>query len=397
LGRKLTLISAPAGFGKTTLISEWVAECKTQREPEVAWLSLDEGDNDPARFLAYLVAALQMISKDVGKGVLEAIQPSQPLTTIHEFLLATLLNEIAAIPVHFVLVLDDYHVIDSEPIDAAITFLLDHLPPQMHLVITTREDPHLPLARYRARGQLTELRAADLRFTPAGSRRFLNQMMNLNLSPENIAALEARTEGWIAGLQLAALSMQGSGKTSPVLSRPLPAAIVLCWTIWLKKFFCTCLNRSAASYCKPLFSTGFARLYVMQSQSGKMAKKCWMFWNTATCSSFRWMISASGIRYHRLFADVLQTHLMEAQPDRIAALHIRASAWYERNGLRSDAIRHALAAKDFELAAGLIELAWPAAENGTISQVAWLGWVSALPEALIQARPVLAACMPMHY
>ncbi len=201
--RKLTLISASAGFGKTTLVSEWVAGC----ERPVAWLSLDEGDNDPTRFLTYLVAALQTIADKYwsrGVGVLQSPQP--PPT---ESILTALLNEITTIPDHFVLVLDDYHVIDSKPVDQALAFLLEHLPPQMHLVITTREDPPLPLARLRARGQLTELRAADLRFTPAEAAEFLNQVMGLNLSAEDIAALEARTEGWIAGLQLAALSMQG--------------------------------------------------------------------------------------------------------------------------------------------------------------------------------------------
>ena len=202
-GRKLTLISAPAGFGKTTLVSEWVAGC----ERPVAWLSLDEGDNDPARFLTYLVAALQTIAANIGAGVLAALQSPQPPPT--ESILTALLNEITTIPDNFILVLDDYHVIDAKPVDHALTFLLEHLPPQMHLVIATREDPPLPLARLRARGQLTELRAADLRFTPAEAAEFLNQVMGLNLSAEDIAALETRTEGWIAGLQLAALSMQG--------------------------------------------------------------------------------------------------------------------------------------------------------------------------------------------
>jgi LuxR family maltose regulon positive regulatory protein len=173
-GCKLTLISAPAGFGKTTLVSEWVAGC----ERPVAWLALDEGDNDPARFLIYVVAALQTLAlskaegivADLGEGVQAALQSPRPPAT--EALLTSLLNEIAAIPDNFILVLDDYHMIDSEPIDHALTFLLEHLPPQMHLVIATREDPHLPLARLRARGQLTELRAADLRFSPAEAAEF---------------------------------------------------------------------------------------------------------------------------------------------------------------------------------------------------------------------------------
>ncbi|HSB67446.1 MAG TPA: hypothetical protein VLD65_12790, partial [Anaerolineales bacterium] len=203
LSGKLTLISAPAGFGKTTLVSEWIAGCGRP----VAWLSLDEGDNDPARFLIYVVAALQTIVANIGQGMLGVLQAPQPPSI--ESVLTTLLNEIAAVKDNFILVLDDYHVIDSKPVDQALVFLLDHLPPQMHLVIASREDPNLPLARLRARGQLSELRAADLRFSPIEAAEFLNQVMGLNLSAEDIAALEARTEGWIAGLQLAAISMQG--------------------------------------------------------------------------------------------------------------------------------------------------------------------------------------------
>src|SRR5437660_12000439 len=206
LHRKLTLIAAPAGFGKTTLVSAWVEGIERPRA-RTAWLSLDEGENDPARFVAYLVAALQTIAPTIGEGVLGALQSPQPPPTVS--ILTALLNDITTIKDPFVLVLDDYHVIDAKPIDHALTFLLEHLPPQMHLVIATREDPQLPLARLRARGQLTELRAVDLRFTPSEVAAFLNQVMGLKLSAEDIAALERRTEGWIAGLQLAAISMQG--------------------------------------------------------------------------------------------------------------------------------------------------------------------------------------------
>src|SRR5512146_101552 len=202
-GHKLTLISAPAGFGKTTLVSEWITACGRP----VAWLSLDEGDGDPTRFLAYLVAALQTIDANIGAGALALLQAHQPSPT--DSILTNLLNDIAALPGRFILVLDDYHVIDSQPVDEALAFLVEHLPPQMHLVIATREDPHLPLPRLRARGQLTELRATDLRFSPTEATDFLNRDTGLSLSAEDIAALEARTEGWIAGLQLAALSMQG--------------------------------------------------------------------------------------------------------------------------------------------------------------------------------------------
>src|ERR687894_504822 len=191
LRRRLTLISAPAGFGKTTLLGEWIAGCGRP----VAWLSLDESDNDPTRFLAYLVAALQTVAPDIGEGVLGTLRSPQPPPT--ESTLTALLNDMTAIPNGLVLVLDDYHVVDARVVDNALAFLLEHLPPRMHLVIATREDPQLPLARLRARGQLTELRAADLRFTPAEAAAFLNQVMRLNLSAEHIASLETRTEGWI--------------------------------------------------------------------------------------------------------------------------------------------------------------------------------------------------------
>ena len=196
LQRKLTLISAPAGFGKTTLICEWIVSC---RRP-VAWLSLDEGDNELTRFLAYFIAALQTIVPSIGDGVLAMLQSPQPPQV--EPTLTALLNEITEVPEEVILVLDDYHLIDTKVIDGALTFLLEHLPPQMHLVIATREDPNLPLARLRASGQLTELRVAELRFIHSEVVTFLNKSMGLDLSAEEIVALEIRTEGWIAGLQL---------------------------------------------------------------------------------------------------------------------------------------------------------------------------------------------------
>ena len=218
----ITLVSAPAGFGKTTLISEWVSA----RERRVAWLSLDDGDSDFTRFLTYFVAALQRVMPNIGERVLEMLQAAQMQPPPPEAILTAWLNEIITIPEHFLLVLDDYHMIDSKPVDRALTFLLEHEPPQMHLVIVTRQDPDLPLARLRARGQLTELRAADLRFTHSEAAEFLNQVMGLKLTAKNIAALETRTEGWIAGLQLAALSMQEHQDIESFINRS-PAAIIL--------------------------------------------------------------------------------------------------------------------------------------------------------------------------
>jgi LuxR family maltose regulon positive regulatory protein len=193
LHRKLTLISAPAGFGKTTLLSEWIHHRGAVTAPlQVAWLSLDEGDNDPAHFLAYFIAAIQTIHQDIGQSVFAASQSFQPLSI--QALLTTLINEIAAMLERFALVLDDYHLITAQPIHDGLTFLLDHLPPQLHLVIATRADPHLPLARLRARGQLTELRQSDLHFTTDEAAAFLNRVMGLNLSPDHVTALESRTE-----------------------------------------------------------------------------------------------------------------------------------------------------------------------------------------------------------
>jgi LuxR family maltose regulon positive regulatory protein len=321
-GRKLTLIYAPAGFGKTTLVSEWVAGCKRP----VAWLSLDEGDNDPTYFLTYLVAALQTVAPKIGAGVMSVLQSPQPSPT--ESILTSLLNEITTIPDNFVLVLDDYHVLDAKPVDNALTFLLEHLPPQTHLVIATREDPPLPLARLRARGQLTELRADDLRFTPAEATEFLNQVMGLNLSAEDITALEARTEGWIAGLQLAALSMQGrsdavsfiksfTGSHHFILDY-LVEEVLRCQPEHVRDFFLqtSILDRFCAPLCNAVTGHEDGRGMLEVLERGNL-------FVIPLDDQRQWY------RYHHLFAEVLQAHLREAQPARVSTLHRQASQWYE--------------------------------------------------------------------
>ena len=387
LQSRLILVSAPAGFGKTVIVSEWVAGCD-RLEPEVrpSWLSLDEGDSDPARFLAYLVAALRTAVPDVGQGVLDMLQSPQPPPT--ESMLTALLNEITALPHDVVLVLDDYHVVESESVDQALAFLLEHLPPRMHLVIATREDPHLPLARLRARGQLTELRAVDLRFSPTETAEFLNRVMGLGLSAEDITDLETRTEGWIAGLQMAALSMQGRADASSfiqtltgshrfvldylveeVLQRqPQRTRSFLLQTSILDKLCGTLCDAVTGQKQGKGMLEGLERgnLFVVPLDD----KRLWY-------------------RYHHLFADVLQAHLLEEQPDQLPALHRRASEWYEENGWRSDAIRHALCAEAFEWAAELIERAGLMTEDS--SQAAtWLKWTRALPDETIRSRPVLS-------
>jgi LuxR family transcriptional regulator, maltose regulon positive regulatory protein len=381
LHTKLTLISAPVGFGKTTLVSEWVAGCNRP----VAWLSLDEGDSDPTRFLTYFITALQAVAPNIGEGLLNALQPIQSPPT--ESILTALLNTISTISDDFILVLDDYHLIDAKSVDHAITFLLEHQPAHMHLVITTREDPNLPLARLRASHQLTELRVADLRFTPSEIADFLNQMLNLKLSSQEVAVLETRTEGWIAGLQLAVLSMQdhhdvpafiqafaGDDRyivdylVEEVLQRQPEATrgFLLQTSI---------LERLNGSLCDAVTTQqgGKARLEALQRGN---------FFLIPLDDKRHWY------RYHHLFSDVLQMHLMTEQPDQVPVLHRRASEWYEHNGSVADAIRHALAAEDFERAANLIELAVPAMRRSR-QESTLLGWLQLLPDELFQRRPVL--------
>ena len=211
LARPLTLISAPAGFGKTTLISEWRTS-EAGHDFPLAWLSLDVEDNDPTRFLTYFIAALQTLRTTIGESALALLQ-STPPSPPHS-ILTSLINDLAGMPAPFAAVLDDYHFIVAPPIDEALAFLLDHLPSQMHIIMTTRADPPLSLARLRARDQLAEIRAADLRFTPGEAAAFFNHVMRLNLSADDSAALTQHTEGWIAGLQLAALSLQSSADVS---------------------------------------------------------------------------------------------------------------------------------------------------------------------------------------
>ena len=382
LHSRLTLISAHAGSGKTTLVGEWVAGV----ERPAAWLSLDEGDNDPTRFLTYLVAALQTVAPDIGEGVLGVLGSPQPPPT--ESLLTALLNETTTVEDDFVLVLDDYHVIDARAVDDVLAFLIEHLPPRMHLIIATREDPRLPLPRLRARGQLTELRAADLRFTFSEAAEFLNQMMELELSAEQISAVETRTEGWIAGLQLAALSMRGredvsgfirafAGDNRYILDY-LVEEVLQRQPGRVRGFLLgtSILERLSGPLCDAV--TG-------QEESNALleALERSNLFVVGLDDKRRWF------RYHHLFADVLQARLSQEYPDEIATLHRRASEWYEHNGLTSEAIRHALAAEDYERAAALVELA--ALEMlGSGREDTLFGWLEALPDELVATRPVLS-------
>jgi LuxR family maltose regulon positive regulatory protein len=407
-GCKLTLISAPAGFGKTTLLSEWVCHlglcCAEPRlgttdtpTPQnrqstivnrVAWLSLDEGDNDPTRFLTYVIAALQTVEDSMGQGLLPALQSPSPVNV--EAVLTTLLNEIAGRRRHLVLVLDDYHAIESQAIDRAITFLLDHLPPHANLVIASRTDPALALSRLRGRGQLTELREAELRFTPDEVTAFFERVIRLPVSTDDLRTLTDRTEGWITGLQLAAMAMQsleqgeqmarfvrsfgGSHRyvidylVDEVLDRQTPQiqAFLLQTSI---------LKRMTASLCNAVTGREDSQAVL----EGLEAANLFLI---PLDGERRWY------RYHHLFADLLIGRLRQAQPGQVPTLHSRASEWYAHHGFQAEAVHHALAGGDAARAADLIEAnGLRLIGQGAFSTVQ--NWIDVLPEGLVRERPYL--------
>lgn len=385
LHRKLTLVSAPAGFGKTTLISAWIANLNHS----AAWLSLDEGDNDPVRFITYLIAALQTIEENFADGILGALQSPQPPPI--ESLLPDFVNQLHQIPQEYILVLDDYHVIDVAPVDTILSALVDHMPPQMHLVITTREDPPLPLARLRARGKLTEIRAADLRFSADEAAEFLNQVMGLNLSAEDVAALETRTEGWIVGLQLAAISMQGEDDASGFIESFTGSHhFVLDYLLEevlnhqpqsIQDFLLktSILDRLCGSLCDALIAdsenSGQDMLETVRNAN---------LFLIPLDNERRWY------RYHHLFADLLRRRLqqLDETTTTIPELHSRTSQWYEENGLEIEAFQHAAAAGDIERAALLIEgNGSPLYYRGAATIVT--NWLDTLPNEVMDSKPSL--------
>jgi LuxR family maltose regulon positive regulatory protein len=382
-GNKLTLVSAPAGFGKSTLLSEWLAVAQQGKaRVGAAWVSLDEGDIDPARFLFYLVAAVDGAVAGSEPSPL-AVHTGPPLSV--EESLTGLLNDVAKAPFRIIVVLDDFQRIDTA--ESILAFLLDHLPPNMHLAIASRVDPPLPLARLRSRGELTELRAADLRFTSEESATFLNRVMGLGLTAEDIAALEARTEGWIAGLQLAALSLRqhpdipgfiraftGSHRfvidylgEEVLQSQPDDIRTFLSQTAFLDRFngsLCDAVTGRANS-AEILESLERRNLFVVPLDDRR-----------------EWY------RYHHLFADVIQARSIKDNPTQLKTLHRLASEWHEHNELPEDAIRHALAAADFDRAAWLIEREMPDIRRSRQDKTL-LGWLEQLPPDAAADRPVL--------
>ncbi|MEM9009324.1 MAG: helix-turn-helix transcriptional regulator, partial [Cyanobacteria bacterium P01_F01_bin.86] len=386
--RKLTLVSAPAGFGKTTLLAEWAAGVSPERS--IAWVSLDPSDNDPAIFWTYLIAALHNIQPSLGERSLALLQSPQPPPI--ESVLMTLLNEISAVETDFVLILDDYHAIATQAIHRGIGFLLNHLPPQMHLIMASRADPPFSLARLRSCGELTELRVADLRFTPDEAAAFLHQVMGLAIAAVEVSALEKRTEGWIAGLQLAALSLQGradipdfvaafSGDDRYIVDYLLEEVLQQ-QPESVRRFLLqtAILERLSGSLCDAVCGDSMGQIGGQETLETLERGNLFII---PLDNKRQWY------RYHHLFADVLQAHALMERPEQIPSLHGRASEWYEQNGLFAEAIRHALAAQDFERAAGLIEQMWPTMRRRQ-RETTVLGWITSLPDAVIRNRPVLS-------
>ena len=383
LRRKLTLISTPAGFGKTTVLSEWIAAYKGP----AAWLSLDEGDRDSARFWLHFIAALRTLAASIGTKEMGALQSPQPPSI--EAILTSLLNQVVSLPDDFIIVLDDYHMVDSKQIDAALAFLIEKLPPQMHLVIATREDPDLPLARLRARDQLTELRVKDLRFSESEAAEFLNQTMGLRLLPEDIAALEARTEGWIAGLQLAALSMQGIQDT---------AGFIQSFT-GSHRFVLDYLLEEVIHKQPENIQTFLLQTSILERMCGQLCDAVLLNSSVAGQETLEHLERANlfivpldnerrWYRYHHLFAELLRNRLARTYPDQVADLHRRASDWYSHNDFPNEAVTHALTVQDWSRAAEIIERfsdEWPMRSESHTR----LGWFEAFPAQVLLDRPGL--------
>jgi LuxR family maltose regulon positive regulatory protein len=385
---KLMLVSAPAGFGKTTLLAQWLAAgpAAPTKKASAAWLSLDQSDNHPASFWTYVIAGLGTVAPGVGASALALLQSRQPLPI--QTVLTTLLNDLGALASDLVLVLDDYHVIDARDVQDGVAFLLEHLPPQIHLVIASRADPALPLARLRGRGELVEIRAADLRFTPDEAAAYLNGVMGLALTAQDVTALEGRTEGWIAALQLAALSMQGRDDIAGFLAGfagddryivdYLVEEVLQRQPEEVRGFLLqtSILSRLNGSLCDAVTGQDGGQAMLEALDRGNL-------FLVPLDDRRRWY------RYHHLFADVLRARLLDEQPEHVHELHARASDWHEQNGDRSEAIRHSMAGEDFQRAADLVELAIPATRQHR-QEATLRRWLEALPDELIQVRPVLS-------
>ncbi len=387
LQHRLTLISAKAGSGKTTLVSEWLH----QQERPAAWLSLDANDNDPRRFFSYLVAALHQLGIKIGQVALG--QLGTPQLPQAEALVAELINDVATSSIPFLLVLDDYHLIQNEWVHQAVGFLAEHQPPEVHLILVTRVDPPLPLARWRGRGQITEIRDHDLRFTVEEAAQFLNQVMQLDLPAEAVSTLEWRTEGWIAGLQMAAISMQGRkqdgdltafieafGGTNRFILDYLVEEVLNQQTPAIQDFLIetSILDRMCGSLCDAVRS-GEAVTHDSQAILAHLERT--NLFVMPLDDERRWY------RYHHLFADLLKSTLGQRRSaEQMRELHRRASLWHQGEGSLEEAMIHAMAAQDFERAASMIDENIATMLSRSEAPVL-LAWIEKLPEQIVRGCP----------
>jgi len=379
-----TLIVAPAGWGKTTLLHAWHADASRKNCP-LAWVSLDAGDNDPIRFWTYVLAALNTLHPGVGETPLALLRAASPPPI--EAVLTTLLNALIELPTETVLVLDDYHFIEAQPIHDALTYLVEHLPANVHLVLASRSDPPLPLARLRARGALSELRAAALRFTVEETTIFLTEVMGLPLSAEQVAALQERTEGWIAGLQLAALSLQGREEVAGFIAAftgshryvvdYLVEEVLVRQPADMQDFLVqTCiLDRLSGPLCDAVLGREDSQARLVHVEQSNL-------FLVALDDQQQWY------RYHQLFAEALRSRLQQAQPALVAELHRRAARWYEQHQLFDEAVTHALSVPDMEHVARLIDQ-YALLTNFPSQFQALRGWLNRLPETFVRTQPLI--------
>jgi LuxR family maltose regulon positive regulatory protein len=381
--RRLTLISAPAGYGKTSLVVEWLGD----RPEQILWLSLDEEDNDPARFMAYLIAAFQQVNPDIGLHTLQMLQSPQPPQA--ESLATMLINDLSATPTPLILALDDYHFIQNPMLHQLVGFLLEHQPAQVHQVVLTREDPLLPIARLLSRGQAREVRQKDLRFTQAESAQFLSQAMGLKLAPEDLNALQRRTEGWAVGLQFAGLSLQGksdlhqfvmdfAGSNRYILDYLFEEVFSLQDSPVQEFLISTSiLTRLTADLCDTMLNHKHSQDFLEDLEKGNL-------FIVPLDQSREWY------RYHRLFRDLLNHRLLKIAPGEVAALHLRACQWYEAHDLQADAVHHALAAQEWDRASDLVmSVSGLMMKRGEIFTL--MDWFTQFPDEVKRNDPAL--CM----
>ncbi len=383
-GSRLTLVSAPPGFGKTTLLATWLELAGAAGRP-VAWVSLEETERSPETFWTYVVTALDGAAPGVGASALPLLQAANPPI---DLVLATLVNDLSALPTGLDLVLDDYHLADSPAIAGDVAFLVEHLPEHVHVVISTRADPTLPLARWRARGELVEVRAADLRFTADEVTAYLNEVSGLDLAATDITALEARTEGWIAALQLAALSLQGREDAAGFIAGfagddryvvdYLVEEVLTRQPDDVRRFLLdtSVLDRLSGPLCDAVTQRDDGRAVLERLDRANL-------FVVPLDDSRHWY------RYHHLFADVLRTHLLDERPADVAGLHGRAGDWFDAGGEPDVAVRHALAAGDVEAAADRVERAILGLLRERREATA-RGWLDVIPDEVVAVRPVLA-------